>query len=158
MPRRFKRAEPAADGPAVGPLPPGGGPVIDPGNLADVRRNLAETLAELQWDLGGLTYEMAIREHFRLDVLARRAARLQEVDAELGAIERLLRMEETGSAGTCGTCGALHSRGAVFCEQCGGKLMDGAPPSGAPAFTDVESVTIDADADAPPPLAHTRVR
>ena len=31
-------------------------------------------VAELTWDLGGLTYEMAIRDHFRLDVLIRRAA------------------------------------------------------------------------------------
>jgi len=34
-------------------------------------------VAELQWDLGGLAYEMAIRDHFRPDVLARRAAELR---------------------------------------------------------------------------------
>ena len=88
------------------------------------RDRLAGEAAELQWDLGGLTYEMAIRDHFRLDVLVRRAARLQEVDAELGEVERLLRSEETGATGACPGCGAPHSRGAVFCWQCGSPLMD----------------------------------
>ena len=54
------------------------------GSLAELRRRrdeLAERVAELTWDLGGLTYEMAIRDHYRLDVLARRAAELQQADA-----------------------------------------------------------------------------
>src|SRR6478609_956293 len=79
------------------------------------RDALAEQVAELHWDLGGLTYEMAIRDHFRLDVLVRRAAILQERDAELAEVERLLRMEEEGTAGSCPHCGAPHSRGASFC-------------------------------------------
>lgn len=95
----------------------------DEAELRALRRTLAEQLATMQWDLGGLAYEMAIRDHFRVDVLVRRAARLQEVDAELGAVERLLRLRESGAAGTCPTCGALHSRGAMFCEQCGTRLM-----------------------------------
>ena len=69
----------------------------------------AREVAELHWHLGGLAYEMAIRDHFRLDVLVRRAAILQERDAELAEVERLLRMEEDGVAGTCGVCGAPHS-------------------------------------------------
>jgi hypothetical protein len=92
----------------------------------DLRRRrdlLAERLAELQWDLGGLAYEMAIRDHFRVDVLVRVAARLQEVDAELGEVERLLAMEEKGAAGSCPACGALHGRGAVYCWQCGNQLL-----------------------------------
>jgi hypothetical protein len=154
------RAGEAGGGPPPPPqLTPGGGAVIDPGNLLEVRRALAEILAELQWDLGGLAYEMAIREHFRIDVLARRAARLQEVDAELGAIERLVRMEQTGSAGTCGRCGALHSRGALFCEQCGTRLMGGVAPAAdeppEPSYTDAHAVTI--DEDWPPPEPSTRV-
>ena len=44
------------------------------------RDRLARELIDLQWDLGGLTYEMASRDHFRLDVLARKAAQLQQVD------------------------------------------------------------------------------
>jgi hypothetical protein len=95
------------------------------------REQLAALVAELQWDLGGLAYEMAIRDHFRLDVLVRRAARLQEVDAELGEVERLLRSEETGAAGACASCGAPHSRGAVFCWQCGASLMERTAPSPA---------------------------
>ena len=64
------------------------------------RDRLAERLAELQWDLGGLAYEMAVRDHFRLDVLIARAARLQESDAELGEVERLLRLERAAPAGS----------------------------------------------------------
>lgn len=91
------------------------------------RDRLARELAELQWDLGGIAYEMASRDHFRLDVLARQAARLQQVDAELAEVERMLKMEQTSAAGACGSCGALYARGSVFCWQCGKDLM----PQGA---------------------------
>jgi hypothetical protein len=94
------------------------------------RDALAEQVTELHWDLGGLAYEMAIRDHFRLDVLVRRAALLQERDAELAELERLLRLEESASAGSCPECGAPHSRGAAFCWQCGTTLMERIP-SGA---------------------------
>jgi hypothetical protein len=87
------------------------------------REQLSARLAELQWDLGGVAYEMAIRDHFRLDVLARQAAKLQQVDAELAEVERLLRLDQAGAAGACGNCGALYARGAVFCWQCGKDLM-----------------------------------
>jgi hypothetical protein len=94
---------------------------------SDLRRRrdeLAEQVTELHWDLGGLAYEMAIRDHFRLDVLVRRAAILQERDAELAEVERLLRMEDDAVAGTCPHCAAPHSRGALFCWQCGATLME----------------------------------
>jgi hypothetical protein len=91
------------------------------------RDALAEQVTELHWDLGGLAYEMAIRDHFRLDVLVRRAAVLQERDAELAEVERLLRMEDGASAGSCSRCGAPHSRGALFCWQCGATLMERSP-------------------------------
>jgi hypothetical protein len=91
--------------------------------LRERRDRLAERFAELQWDLGGLAYEMAARDHFRLDVLVRVAARLQEVDAELAEVERLLRLDEAGAAGSCSSCGALYARGAVFCWQCGADLI-----------------------------------
>ena len=87
------------------------------------RDALAEEVAELTWDLGGLTYEMAIRDHFRLDVLIRRAAALQERDAELGEVERLLAAADEGVGGDCRSCGAPHSRGAVYCWKCGQPLM-----------------------------------
>ena len=91
--------------------------------LEKQREELSAQLAELQWDLGGVAYEMAIRDHFRLDVLTRQAARLQQVDAELAEVERLLRLDNAGAAGACGSCGALYARGAVFCWQCGKDLM-----------------------------------
>lgn len=103
----------------------------DPSELRRRRDRLAEEVTELHWDLGGLAYEMAIRDHFRLDVLVRRAAVLQERDAELAEVERLLRMEAEGTAGSCGQCGAPHSRGAVFCWQCGRSLMERLPSTAA---------------------------
>src|SRR5271165_3240198 len=104
--------------------------------MSELRRRrdaLAQEVTELHWDLGGLAYEMAIRDHFRLDVLVRRAAVLQERDAELAEIERLLRMEDGAVAGSCPHCGAPHSRGAVFCWQCGAALMERAPAAGTPS-------------------------
>jgi len=100
--------------------------------LAHRRDLLAQQVTELHWDLGGLAYEMAIRDHFRLDVLVRRAAILQERDAELAEVERMLRMHEDSVAGVCPACSAPHSRGAVFCWQCGATLMERAPSSAAP--------------------------
>ena len=114
--------------PAAVAAPPGPPPPSDAEReLLERRERLSRELAELQFDLGGLTYEMAIRDHFRMDVLVRHAARLQQVDSELGAIERLAHMEEAGAAGTCPTCHALYGRGAVFCWQCGTTLMAQAP-------------------------------
>lgn len=92
-------------------------------DLQAKRDALAERVAALTWDLGGLTYEMAIRDHFRLEVLVRRAAELQEADAELGEVERLLAIEQTAVTGSCRSCGAEHSRGAVYCWKCGQPLM-----------------------------------
>jgi len=87
------------------------------------RDQLNARVAELQWDLGGLVYEMAIRNRIRVDVLVQRAAVLQEADAELGEVERILRLEETGMAGACANCGSPHSAGASFCWQCGQPLL-----------------------------------
>ena len=87
------------------------------------RDQLNARVAELQWDLGGLVYEMAIRNRIRVEVLVQRAAVLQEADAELGEVERILRLEETGMAGACAHCGAPHSVGASFCWQCGQPLL-----------------------------------
>lgn len=96
-------------------------------DLASRRDALSARFAELQWDLGGLVYEMAIRDHVLVDVLVRRAATLQDVDAELGEVERILRMEETGTAGSCASCQAPHSSGAVYCWQCGQPLLEHVP-------------------------------
>ena len=115
------------------PAPTAPAPTQAVGELRAQRDTLAERVAELHWDLGGMTYEMAIRDHFRLDVLVRQAAALQEADAELGEVERLLAMEETATTGTCRSCGSVHSRGAVYCWKCGQALMLQVTPSAAPA-------------------------
>ena len=104
-----------------------GSPVGQP-ELLKQREELSRKFAELQWDLGGMTYEMAARDHYRLDVLNKQAAKLQEVDAELGQIERLLRLGEAGAAGTCPACGGLQARGAIFCWRCGNELKPAARP------------------------------
>lgn len=121
-PKRLIAGDPPPSAPS--PLPPGGGQAVGAGDLAERRDALARELAELQWDLGGLAYEMAIRDHFRLDVLVRQAGRLQEVDARLGEVEHLLRLDTTGAAGACPRCGTLYARGALFCSQCAFQLVD----------------------------------
>src|SRR5205814_575700 len=86
--------------------------IVTVGGLSALERRrdqLRARVAELQWDLGGLVYEMATRDHIRVDTLVRRAAVLQEADAELNEVERILRTEQTGAAGSCTTCGAPHS-------------------------------------------------
>jgi hypothetical protein len=87
------------------------------------RDQLVARVAELQWDLGGLVYEMAIRNTIKVEVLVKRAVELQDADTELSEVERIVRMEETGMAGSCGSCGAPHSSGATFCWQCGHSLL-----------------------------------
>jgi hypothetical protein len=88
------------------------------------REQLVARVAELQWDLGGLVYEMAVRDQISVEVLVKRAVVLQDADAELGEVERILRTEETGTAGSCSSCGAPHSSGATFCWQCGNTLLE----------------------------------
>jgi hypothetical protein len=88
------------------------------------RDQLVARVAELQWDLGGLVYEMAVRNSIKIEVIVKRAVILQDADAELSEVERILRMEETGAAGACKSCGAPHSSGATFCWQCGKPLLE----------------------------------
>jgi hypothetical protein len=63
-------------------------------DLVAQRDRLLEKFTIMQADLGGAFYEMAIRDHVRLDVLTRKAAELQRVDAELLAAERMLELLE----------------------------------------------------------------
>jgi hypothetical protein len=117
--------QPTASGPSAQPTPSvGEGEVVD---LQRRRDLLNARVAELQWDLGGLVYEMAIRDRIRVDVLVQRAAQLQDADAELGEVERILRLEETSTAGACAACGAPHSTGASYCWQCGQPLLQQVP-------------------------------
>jgi hypothetical protein len=96
-------------------------------DLTRRRDQLNARVAELQWDLGGLVYEMAIRDSIRVDVIVRKAAELQNADAELSEVERILRLEETSTAGECASCGAPHSTSAAYCWQCGQPLLQQVP-------------------------------
>ena len=122
-------AAPAASAPAVGKkgAPQPQASVVSTAKIVDLERRrgqLAARVAELQWDLGGLFYEMAVRNRIHLEVLVKRAALLQDADAELSEVERILRMEQTGVADSCKNCGAPHSSGAVYCWQCGQPLLE----------------------------------
>jgi hypothetical protein len=81
------------------PPPP---PPLSRTELERRREELAGRVAELHWDLGGLAYEMAIRDHFRNDVLLQRAAQLQELDTELAEVERQLGDARASEAGPSG--------------------------------------------------------
>ncbi len=108
--------------------------------LVAQRDRLLEKFTVMQADLGGAFYEMASRDHVRLDVLTRKAAELQRVDAELTALERQLEIERSDAAGHCPACSAPFRHGVRFCDQCGSSLSapaEPAPtpvPAAAPAF------------------------
>jgi hypothetical protein len=87
------------------------------------RDRLVERLVLMQAQLGGLYYEMAIRDSVRRDVLDRKAADLQRVDIELAHVERLLSGGDVVPAGECATCGTPHGRADVFCAHCGTPLQ-----------------------------------
>ncbi len=105
---------------SAGSTPPTESQMVDLERRRDV---LKARVAELQWDLGGLVYEMAIRDRIRVEVLVKRAAVLQDADSELNEIERILRLEHTATAGACASCGSPHSTGASFCWQCGQPIL-----------------------------------
>ena len=99
----------------------------DDAAIVDLKRRrdqLTARVAELQWDLGGMVYEMATRNRIQVDVIVRRAAALQSADAELGEVERILHLEQSSTAGQCASCGAPHSSGAAYCWQCGQPLLE----------------------------------
>lgn len=102
-----------------------------PPDLISQRDRLVERFAAMQAELGGVFYEMAIRDHVRMDVLTRKAAELQRVDAELEALERELRGDPGPVVGACPSCGSPHVLGARFCSRCGFALP--APVDGSTA-------------------------
>jgi hypothetical protein len=94
-----------------------------PADLVVERDRLTEQFALMQSELGGLFYEMAIRDHVQLDVLVARAAELQRVDAQLAQVELLLQAgREPALGGHCRQCGTAFARGAAYCSQCGATL------------------------------------
>jgi hypothetical protein len=130
---KLPRSRPSAPTPAQNGARPAAAPPAPAGHalgeelLVDLKRRrdqLIARVAELQWDLGGLVYEMAIRNQVQVEVLVKRAVALQDADAELSEVERIVRSEETGTAGSCSGCGAPHSSGATFCWQCGKPLLE----------------------------------
>jgi hypothetical protein len=86
------------------------------------RERLTERFALMQSELGGLFYEMAIRDHITLEVLIEKAAALQRIDIELGQIGYLLDTGDRAIGGHCPNCGTAHARGAAFCSQCAAPL------------------------------------
>ena len=119
LPGRSKTAdEPKKDAAPAGPTPE-----QESVELRAQRDRLLEKFTVMQADLGGAFYEMAIRDHLRLDVLTRKAAELQRVDAELLAVERVLELERADAAGLCPGCGAPYGHAVRFCAQCGHALV-----------------------------------
>ena len=86
-------------------------------DLVAQRDRLTERFAVMQSELGGLFYEMAIRDHVRMEVLMGKAAALQRVDSELGQVEQLLERATPRSAELPGVR-RIYARGAAFCAQC----------------------------------------
>lgn len=139
-PRGPARASPSA--PAATPAPAVARHASDPQSAAS-RERLAAEFNAIQLDLGGLAYEMAIRDHFRLDLLTQRAAKLQAVDVELARAEGTMPPAVATSA-ACPDCSTPLVAGAAFCAGCGRSLAVAAaapavpaprtaPPAGAPA-------------------------
>ena len=118
------KAKASGTGAEAGSARPTESQIVD---LERRREVLKARVAELQWDLGGLVYEMAIRDRIRVDVLVKRAALLQDADSELSEIERILHLEHTSTAGLCASCGAPHSTGASYCWQCGQPILQQVP-------------------------------
>jgi hypothetical protein len=86
------------------------------------RDRLLEKFTVMQADLGGAFYEMAIRDHVKMDVLTRKAAELQRLDIELGEVEEALELERSDSTGVCANCGTEYQPGARFCSNCGQEI------------------------------------
>jgi len=122
--KSLRRPVPAA---APKPIPPSGEAgaeaKAEPAELIAQRDRLLEKFTVMQADLGGAFYEMAIRDHVRLDVLTRKAAELQRVDAELLAAERLLELARADAAGLCPSCQSPYGPADRFCPQCGHSLV-----------------------------------
>jgi hypothetical protein len=113
--------------PPAAPVRPEPKPEEDAELLAQ-RDRLLEKFTVMQADLGGAFYEMAIRDHVRMDVLTRKAAELQRVDADLLAVERMLELRRADAAGICPNCDSPYGPADRFCPQCGQSLVTAVAP------------------------------
>jgi hypothetical protein len=118
------RSKPEPPAPPVKPEPK---PEED-AELLVQRDRLLEKFTVMQADLGGAFYEMAIRDHVRMDVLTRKAAELQRVDADLLAVERMLELRRADAAGICPNCDSPYGPADRFCPQCGQGLVTAVTP------------------------------
>jgi hypothetical protein len=118
------RTKPQVPAPPMKPEPK---PEEDAELLAQ-RDRLLEKFTVMQADLGGAFYEMAIRDHVRMDVLTRKAAELQRVDADLLAVERMLELRRADAAGICPNCDSPYGPADRFCPQCGQSLVTAVAP------------------------------
>jgi hypothetical protein len=120
--------EPPAPAPRGAPLlRAGGDPRPTDRQLLAKRDRLIERFTAMQLDLGGVYYEMAIRDHLNTEVLTRKAAEMQRVDAELRQVEQVLAGGGSG-ADKCPSCDALYAPGAAFCSQCGTRVGAASAP------------------------------
>jgi hypothetical protein len=103
--KALKSARTKPQAPAA-PVKPEPTPEEDAELLAQ-RDRLLEKFTVMQADLGGAFYEMAIRDHVRMDVLTRKAAELRRADA----------------AGICPNCDSPYGPADRFCPQCGQSLV-----------------------------------
>ena len=104
--------------------PPPAPNAVDP-ELVARRDRLIERFVVMQAELGGLYYEMAIRDHVRPEVLAGKAAELQRVDLELAQVERTMLGPDVKPAGECPSCAAPYRDGDLFCSRCAHPLHSG---------------------------------
>jgi hypothetical protein len=121
-PAKALRATRTKPQPPAAPAKPEPKPEEDAELLAQ-RDRLLEKFTVMQADLGGAFYEMAIRDHVRMDVLTRKAAELQRVDADLLAVERMLELRRADAAGICPNCDSPYGPADRFCPQCGQALV-----------------------------------
>jgi len=121
---------PAPTPKAAAPNAPADPPIAkdESAELAAQRDRLLEKFTVMQADLGGAFYEMAIRDHVRMDVLTRKAAELQRVDADLLAVERMLELRRADAAGICPNCDSPYGPADRFCPQCGQSLVTAVAP------------------------------
>jgi hypothetical protein len=120
LPRRPASAAVAATPSHPAPTP--SHPAAPSPDLVAQRDRLTERFALMQSELGGLFYEMAIRDHVKMEVLIEKAAALQRVDVELAQLDHLLHDGDGAIGGHCSNCGTAHARGAAFCSQCAAPL------------------------------------